>query len=86
MMTVFVVLVLVMLSAAAAGAIFRIARGPSILDRVLAADVLLTIVGAALATDMIVNRNLNFLALLVSISLIGFIGSVTVARFVTDRR
>ncbi|MFB9797319.1 monovalent cation/H+ antiporter complex subunit F [Arthrobacter citreus] len=85
-MTVFVILVSIMLSAAAAGAIFRIARGPSILDRVLAADVLLTIVGAALATDMIVNRNLNFLALLVSISLIGFIGSVTVARFVTDRR
>ena len=86
MMTVFVILVSIMLSAAAAGAIFRIARGPSILDRVLAADVLLTIVGAALATDMIVNRNLNYLALLVSISLIGFIGSVTVARFVTDRR
>ncbi|MCC3265739.1 monovalent cation/H+ antiporter complex subunit F [Arthrobacter gengyunqii] len=86
MMTVFVVLVAVMLAVAAAGAIFRIARGPSILDRVLAADVLLTIVGAALATDMIVNKNLNYLALLVSISLIGFIGSVTVARFVTDRR
>ncbi|MDN3481118.1 monovalent cation/H+ antiporter complex subunit F [Arthrobacter sp. APC 3897] len=86
MMSIFVVLVAVMLSVAAAGAIFRIARGPSILDRVLAADVLLTIVGAALATDMIVNRNLDYLALLVSISLIGFIGSVTVARFVTDRR
>ncbi|MET4059878.1 multicomponent Na+:H+ antiporter subunit F [Arthrobacter sp. UYP6] len=86
MMSVFVYLVAIMLSVAAAGAIFRIARGPSILDRVLAADVLLTIVGAALATDMIVNRNLNYLALLVSISLIGFIGSVTVARFVTDRR
>ena len=86
MMDIFVVIVAVMLSLAAAGAIFRIARGPSILDRVLAADVLLTIVGAALATDMIVNRNLDYLALLVSISLIGFIGSVTVARFVTDRR
>lgn len=86
MMNVFVILVSVMLSVAAAGAIYRIARGPSILDRVLAADVLLTIVGAALATDMIVKQNLNYLALLVSISLIGFIGSVTVARFVTDRR
>ncbi|WP_442864276.1 monovalent cation/H+ antiporter complex subunit F [Arthrobacter sp. ATA002] len=85
-MNIFVILVSIMLSAAAAGAIFRIARGPSILDRVLAADVLLAIVGAALATDMIVNRNLNFLALLVAVSLIGFIGSVTVARFVTDRR
>lgn len=86
MMSVFLVLVAVMLSLAAAGAIFRIARGPSILDRVLAADVLLTIVGAALATEMIIERNLDYLALLVSISLIGFIGSVTVARFVTDRR
>ncbi|MFJ7750245.1 monovalent cation/H+ antiporter complex subunit F [Arthrobacter sp. NPDC097144] len=86
MMSIFLVLVAVMLSLAAAGAIFRIARGPSILDRVLAADVLLTIVGAALATEMIVERNLDYLALLVSISLIGFIGSVTVARFVTDRR
>ena len=86
MMDFFVLPVAIMLSVAAAGAIFRIARGPSILDRVLAADVLLTIVGAALATDMIVNRHLDYLALMVSISLIGFIGSVTVARFVTDRR
>lgn len=86
MMSIFLVFVAVMLSLAAAGAIFRIARGPSILDRVLAADVLLAIVGAALATEMIVERNLDYLALLVSISLIGFIGSVTVARFVTDRR
>lgn len=86
MMTTAVVLVSVMLAAAGAGAIFRIARGPSILDRVLAADVLLSIVGAALATDMVVNHHLDYLALLVAISLIGFIGSVTVARFVTDRR
>ncbi|WP_442860226.1 monovalent cation/H+ antiporter complex subunit F [Arthrobacter sp. zg-Y919] len=75
-----------MLAVAGAGAIYRIARGPSILDRVLATDVLLAIVGAALAVDMIVYRNLDYLALLVAISLIGFIGSVTVARFVTDRR
>ncbi|MCC3294077.1 cation:proton antiporter [Arthrobacter sp. zg-Y411] len=86
MMTAAVVAVSLMLAVAGAGAIYRIAKGPSILDRVLAADVLLAIVGAALATDMIVYRNLDYLALLVAISLVGFIGSVTVARFVTDRR
>ncbi|KPN22297.1 MULTISPECIES: monovalent cation/H+ antiporter complex subunit F [Arthrobacter] len=75
-----------MLAVAAAGAIFRIIRGPSILDRVLAADVLLAIVGGALIVDMVVYRNFDFLALVIAISLIGFIGSVTVARFVTDRR
>ena len=76
----------VVLSLAAGGAIIRIARGPSLLDRVLAADVLLAILGAALCRDMAVNRHLNNLMLVVSISIIGFIGSVTVARFVADRR
>lgn len=76
----------VVLSVAAAGAIIRIARGPSLLDRVLAVDVLLAIFGAALCIDMAVNRNLNNLMLLVAMSIIGFVGSVTVARFVADRR
>jgi multicomponent Na+:H+ antiporter subunit F len=35
---------------------------------------------------MAVNRHLNNLMLLVALSIIGFIGSVTVARFVADRR
>ncbi|UXM91258.1 monovalent cation/H+ antiporter complex subunit F [Paenarthrobacter sp. JL.01a] len=76
----------VILSLAAAGAIIRIAIGPSLLDRVLASDVLLAIVGAALAVDMAVNRHLNNLMLLVALAIIGFIGSVTVARFVAERR
>lgn len=76
----------VILTLAAAGAIVRIAVGPSLLDRVLASDVLLAILGAALAIDMAVNRHLNNLILLVALSLIGFIGSVTVARFVADRK
>jgi multicomponent Na+:H+ antiporter subunit F len=76
----------VALALAAAGAIIRIARGPSLLDRVLAADVLLAILGAALCIDMAVNRHLNNLMLVVAVSIIGFIGSVTVARFVADRR
>jgi len=76
----------VALAIAAAGAIIRIARGPSLLDRVLAADVLLAILGAALCIDMAVNRHLNNLMLVVAVSIIGFIGSVTVARFVADRR
>ncbi|GAC1490408.1 MAG: hypothetical protein NVS2B15_09080 [Pseudarthrobacter sp.] len=76
----------VILSLAAASAIIRIARGPSLLDRVLASDVLLAILGAALCIDMAVNRHLNNLMLLVALSVVGFIGSVTVARFVADRR
>lgn len=74
------------LSVAAALALYRAVRGPSILDRVLALDVVLAVIGAALVLNMVVNRHLDNLILLVTISLIGFIGSVTVARFVTDRK
>jgi multicomponent Na+:H+ antiporter subunit F len=74
------------LSVALALALFRAVRGPSILDRVLALDVVLAIIGAGLVLNMVANRHLDNLILLVSISLIGFIGSVTVARFVTDRK
>lgn len=78
--------VAVVLTAAAALTIFRIARGPSLLDRVIAADVLLAILGAALATEMVLDHDTDNLPLLVVLSVIGFIGSVTVARFVAHRK
>jgi multicomponent Na+:H+ antiporter subunit F len=86
MMEIVLTVTAVILSLAAAGAIVRIAIGPSLLDRVLASDVLLAIIGAALCIDMAVNRHLNNLMLLVALAIIGFLGSVPVARFVADRR
>ncbi|WP_323959420.1 cation:proton antiporter [Arthrobacter sp. JZ12] len=79
-------IIAVILGIAALCTIYRVAKGPSILDRVLAVDVLLAIVGGSLAVDMVVNRHTNHLAILVAISVIGFIASVTVARFVTDAK
>lgn len=76
----------VVLSLAAFGAIIRMIKGPALLDRVLAADVLLAVVAAALLIDMAANRHTNHMALVVAITLIGFIGSVTFARFVQERR
>lgn len=85
-MGVVVIIVAVVLALAAAGTIYRIAAGPSLLDRVIAADVLLAIFGASLATEMAVNKHTDNLALLVVLTVIGFIGSVTVARFVAHKR
>jgi multicomponent Na+:H+ antiporter subunit F len=70
----------VFLVLAAAGAIYRLAKGPSLLDRVIASDVLLAIVGASLAIEMVYNHHMNNIFLLVIVSLVGFLGSVTVAR------
>ncbi|MEN2745809.1 monovalent cation/H+ antiporter complex subunit F [Sinomonas halotolerans] len=80
------VLCSVLLGLAALGAIVRMARGPALLDRVIAADVLLVVVASALMVDMAAGRHTDHLALIVAITLIGFAASVTVARFVQDRR
>lgn len=78
------VVAVVLLGAAAAGTLYRLAKGPSLLDRVVATDVLLAIVAAALAVDMAYYGHLDNLVLMVIVSLVGFIGSVTVARFATQ--
>ncbi|POH61299.1 cation:proton antiporter [Arthrobacter glacialis] len=85
-MSIVVIIVAAILTLAAAGTIYRIAAGPSLLDRVIAADVLLAIFGASLATEMAMNKHTDNLALLVVLTVIGFIGSVTVARFVAHRK
>lgn len=76
----------VLLAFAALGAVVRMIKGPALLDRVLAADVLLVVLASALIVNMAAHRNTDNLALVVAITLIGFVGSVTVARFVQDRR
>ena len=59
----------VLLVAAAALTVARMARGPSSLDRVVAADVLVAIT----------------LPVMLVLSLLGFAGAVSIARFVAER-
>ncbi|MEX3631014.1 monovalent cation/H+ antiporter complex subunit F [Rothia sp. LK2492] len=68
------------------GTVYRIWKGPSLLDRVLASDVLLSIITSALCIIMIVTDTEYSIILLVAIALIGFVGSVTVARFADNSK
>lgn len=65
--------------------VVRLARGPSTLDRVVAADVLVAVVIAALGLEAVVNRHATTLPVILVLSLVGFAGSLSVARFVADR-
>lgn len=76
----------VALALGAVMALIRLARGPSILDRTLSLDVLLVIIMCGLCLDMAVNRHLNHIVFIVVGCLVAFIGSVAIARYVTDRR
>ena len=80
-----VVIATLMLTVAAVLTVVRMSRGPSSLDRVVAADVLIAVVIAALALEAIVNDHSTTLPVMLVLSLLGFAGAVSIARFVADR-
>ena len=84
-MTVVAVLVTILLTAGALLALVRLVRGPSVLDRIVATDVLLAIVIVAIAAEAAWSGDPTALPILVVLSILGFIGSVSVARFATRK-
>lgn len=72
------------LGLAVIGTLYRLWRGPSLLDRVISSDVLLTIISATLCIMMIARDSYEYLPVLLVVSMIGFISSVTVARFASN--
>lgn len=65
--------------------IIRIVRGPSILDRAVASDVLLTEVMCVLGAEMAINGHTRNIPVLLIIAAVGVFGSISVARFVARR-
>ncbi len=65
--------------------VWRIIMGPSILDRAVASDVLLTLVMCLLGADMAINHHTRTLPVLLIIAAVGVFGSISIARFVARR-
>ena len=61
------------------------AASPSILDRAVASDVLLTLVMCALGADMVIHHHTRTLSVLLIIAAVGVFGSIAIARFVARR-
>ncbi|WP_292830711.1 monovalent cation/H+ antiporter complex subunit F [Microbacterium sp.] len=70
---------------AAALIVWRIITGPSILDRAVASDVLLTLVMCVLGAEMAINHHTRTLPLLLIIAAVGVFGSISIARFVARK-
>ncbi|TFC42774.1 sodium:proton antiporter [Cryobacterium sp. TMT1-21] len=66
-------------------ALYRIIRGPSVLDRVIASDVLVATVICALGAEMALNRHVDTLPVLLVLALFAVLGSLSVARFLSVR-
>ncbi|MFF1539863.1 monovalent cation/H+ antiporter complex subunit F [Microbacterium sp. NPDC058269] len=84
-MNILLLLIMVVFGIAAVLALIRIVRGPSILDRAVASDVLLTEVMCVIGAEMAINGHTRSIPVLLIIAAIGVFGSIAVARFVARR-
>ncbi|GAA3919139.1 multicomponent Na+:H+ antiporter subunit F [Microbacterium invictum] len=65
--------------------VWRIIIGPSILDRAVASDVLLTLVVCVLGAEMAINHHTRTLPLMLIVAAVSVFASISIARFVARR-
>lgn len=73
------------LAVAAALFLVRLVRGPSLADRIVALDATLVVVVSGIAVQAARTRDGTYLDVLVVAALLGFVSTVTVARFIERR-
>ena len=84
-MNVLLIAIYVVFGVAALLTLWRIVVGPSILNRAVASDVLLTLVMCVLGSEMAVNHHTRTLPVLLIIAAVGVFGSISIARFVARK-
>lgn len=62
--------------------IVRIVLGPSILDRMVATDLLVTTLLLALGAEMVFNKHTDNVALMIGLAATSVLGTITVAQYV----
>lgn len=75
----------VLFAAASLAALVRVVRGPTILDRMLASDVLLTVLLLLVGVEMVVNRHTGNIPIMIVIAGVGAFSTVAVARYVSQQ-
>lgn len=68
---------------AASLALYRIARGPKLLDRMIASDMMLTTLLCAVGAEMVYNGHTRTLPVMLVLGATAFLGAVVVARHVS---
>jgi multicomponent Na+:H+ antiporter subunit F len=81
-MIVVIAIAAVLLAVAALLALVRVERGPSMLDRALGVELLASSLVGVIAIEAAWSRRTETIPILVALSLVGFVGSVVIARFV----
>ena len=69
-----------MITVAATLALWRLTTGPASLDRIVSADVLISVVLVAICLVMVISDDTSALSILLVLAMVAFTGGVSVAR------
>lgn len=83
-MTVVAIVAGIMLFFAALIALARVIIGPTMLNRVMAVEVLVAVVVGGLAVEAAYNQHTTTLPILLALAMLGFVGATSVARFLAE--
>ena len=72
-------------AASAITAVIRIVRGPSLMDRMIGSDVLLTTLVLAVGAEMIVNQHTNNVLIMIAITAVAAFATVAVGRTISKQ-
>jgi len=75
----------VLFAGAALLALYRIVRGPSLLDRMIASDVLLTTLLLVVGAEMVINHHARSIPMMLVLAAVAIFATVAVARYVSKQ-
>lgn len=67
-------------------AVWRVWRGETVLDRLVAADVISTIVVAIFVLIALINRDALYMDVALAVAALTYIGTVALARYIANRQ
>ena len=74
-----------LLAAGAVTAVVRIVRGPSLMDRMIASDVLLTTLVLAIGAEMVINQHTYSVLIMIAITAVAAFATVAVVRTISKQ-
>lgn len=85
MTTVLVIIAAGLFAISAVAAVVRVILGPTILDRMLATDVVLTILLLVIGAEMVINEHSRTLPIMIVLAGTAALSTVAVARYVSQQ-
>ena len=66
--------------------VYRVWRGENLIDRLIGADLVTTLMLAILVLIAVVERNALYIDVALGLAALGFVGAIALAKYVADER